>query len=101
MRHWQHQLGLLTGSTIQPDWTPPAFDRWRLVERTHLNPGSPGGEAWLMAFEPVDHTPAWVAGAEPGRDMSSRIIHRPRMALFVKPATALLGPTLGLLAARP
>ncbi len=62
VRHWQHQLGLLTGSTIQPDWTPPAFDHWRLVERTHLNPGSPGGEAWLMAFEPVDHTPEWVAG---------------------------------------
>lgn len=62
IRHWQHQLGLLTGSTVQPDWTPPAFDRWRLAERTHLNPGSPGGEAWLMAFEPVGHTPVWVAG---------------------------------------
>ncbi len=62
VRHWQHQLGLLTGSTVQPDWTPPAVDRWRLVERTHLNPGSPGGEAWLMAFEPLGHAPAWVAG---------------------------------------
>ncbi len=62
VRHWQHQLGLLTGSTIQPDWTPPAFDRWRLLERTHLNPGSPGGEAWLVAFEPVGHAPVWVAG---------------------------------------
>lgn len=62
VRHWQHQLGLLTGSTIQPDWTPPAFDRWRLAERTHLNPGSPGGEAWLMAFEPIGHAPVWVAG---------------------------------------
>jgi sulfite reductase (NADPH) flavoprotein alpha-component len=62
VRHWQHQLGLLTGSTVQPDWSPPAFDRWRLIERTHLNPGSPGGEAWLMAFEPVGHAPVWVAG---------------------------------------
>ena len=62
VRHWQHQLGLLTGSTVQPDWTPPAFDRWRLIERTHLNPDSPGGEAWLMAFEPIDHAPSWVAG---------------------------------------
>ena len=62
VRHWQHQLGLLTGSTLQPDWTPPAFDRWRLAERTHLNPGGPGGEAWLMAFEPVGHAPMWVAG---------------------------------------
>ncbi|MEY4555311.1 MAG: hypothetical protein RL093_430, partial [Pseudomonadota bacterium] len=24
--------------------------------------GSPGGEAWLMAFEPVGHAPVWVAG---------------------------------------
>ena len=62
VRHWQHQLALLTGSTVQADWTPPAYDRWRLVERTQLNPGSPGGEAWLLAFGPVDHAPAWVAG---------------------------------------
>lgn len=62
VRHWQHQLGLLTGSTTQADWTPPAYDRWTLVERRHLNPGSPGGEAWLLGFAPVDHDPAWVAG---------------------------------------
>jgi sulfite reductase (NADPH) flavoprotein alpha-component len=62
IRHWQHQLGVVTGHAIQADWTPPAYDRWRLVERTHLNPGSPGGEAWLLALEPVDHSPDWVAG---------------------------------------
>jgi sulfite reductase (NADPH) flavoprotein alpha-component len=62
VRHWQHQLGLLTGSTIQPDWTPPAYDRWILVERRHLNPGSPGGEAWLLGFAPEGHKPEWVAG---------------------------------------
>ena len=62
IRHWQHQLGLLTGHAIQADWTPPAYDRWRLTERIHLNPGSPGGETWRLAFEPLDHTPAWVAG---------------------------------------
>lgn len=62
LRHWQHQLAVVTGSSIPADWTPPALDRWRLVERTHLNPGSPGGEAWRLAFEPVDHAPVWVAG---------------------------------------
>uniref|UniRef100_UPI0025D935E3 flavodoxin domain-containing protein n=1 Tax=uncultured Brevundimonas sp. TaxID=213418 RepID=UPI0025D935E3 len=62
IRHWQHQLGQLTGHAVQADWTPPAYDRWRLVERTHLNPGSPGGETWRLAFEPVDHAPDWVAG---------------------------------------
>ncbi len=62
VRHWQHQLGLIAGTTVQPDWTPPALDRWRLAERTCLNPGSPGGEAWRLAFAPVDHAPEWVAG---------------------------------------
>ena len=62
IRHWQHQLGVVTGHAVEADWTPPAYDRWRLAGRTHLNPGSPGGEAWLLAFEPVDHAPAWVAG---------------------------------------
>jgi sulfite reductase (NADPH) flavoprotein alpha-component len=62
IRHWQHQLGVVTGHAVQADWTPPAYDRWRLAARTHLNPGSPGGEAWLLAFEPVDHSPTWVAG---------------------------------------
>lgn len=62
IRHWQHQLGLMIGATVQVDWTPPAYDRWTLVERRHLNPGSPGGEAHLLAFEPVDHAPVWRAG---------------------------------------
>ena len=62
IRHWQHQLGAVTGHAVQADWTPPAYDRWRLAARTHLNPGSPGGEAWLLAFEPIHHTPDWVAG---------------------------------------
>ena len=62
IRHWQHQLGVVTGHAVQADWTPPAYDPWRLVSRTHLNPGSPGGEAWLLAFEPIGHAPDWVAG---------------------------------------
>jgi len=62
VRHWQHQLNQLTGSTAAPDWTPPAYDRWRLVERTLLNAGSPGGEAYHLAFAPIDHAPDWAAG---------------------------------------
>ena len=62
IRHWQHQLNQITGSTSAPDWTPPAYDRWRLVERALLNAGSPGGEAWHLAFEPIDHAPDWAAG---------------------------------------
>ena len=62
IRHWQHHLALVTGSAVQADWTPPAYDRWRLAERRHLNPGSPGGAAYALAFEPVGHQPEWVAG---------------------------------------
>lgn len=62
VRHWQHQLNLITGATAAPDWTPPAYERWRLVERTLMNAGSPGGAAWHLALEPIDHAPDWAAG---------------------------------------
>ena len=62
IRHWQHQLNQITGSVTAPDWTPPAYDPWRLVERTLVNPGSPGGEAWHLAFEAAGETPVWSAG---------------------------------------
>ncbi|WP_428060301.1 sulfite reductase subunit alpha [Brevundimonas sp.] len=62
IRHWQHQLNQITVSVTAPDWTPPAYHPWRLVERTLVNPGSPGGEAWHLAFEAVGETPVWSAG---------------------------------------
>ena len=62
IRHWQHQLNQITGRTAAPDWTPPAYHPWRLVERALANPGGPGGEAWHLAFEAVGATPDWAAG---------------------------------------
>ena len=62
IRHWQHQLNQITGSVTAPDWTPPAYDPWRLVERTLINPGGPGGEAYHLAFESVGAAPDWSAG---------------------------------------
>jgi sulfite reductase (NADPH) flavoprotein alpha-component len=62
IRHWQHQLNQITGSVSTPDWAPAAFYPWRLVERTLVNPGSPGGAAYHLAFEPVGSGPDWVAG---------------------------------------
>ena len=62
IRHWQGELSRLTGSVAAPDWAPPAYADWRLVERRLLNPGSPGEGAWHLAFEPVDGALQWVAG---------------------------------------
>lgn len=79
--HWQHHLNQLTGAVTAPDWTPPAYQAWRLVERRLLNPGSPGGQAWALALAPIDHSPDWVAGdiAEigvPGPDGADTAGHR-------------------------
>ncbi|WGM30540.1 sulfite reductase subunit alpha [Brevundimonas sp. NIBR11] len=62
VRHWQGELRRLTGSVAAPDWAPPAYGDWRLVERRLLNPGSPGEGAWHLAFEPVDGVLQWTAG---------------------------------------
>lgn len=61
LRHWQGQLSLLTGVTDAPDWSRPAYGRWTLAERTLLNPGSPGGEAWHVRLAPTDGA-TWEAG---------------------------------------
>ncbi|MET3668028.1 sulfite reductase flavoprotein subunit alpha [Caulobacter sp. 1776] len=61
LRHWQGQLSLLTGVTDAPDWSRPAYGRWTLAERTLLNPGGPGGEAWHVRLVPTDDT-TWQAG---------------------------------------
>ena len=62
LRHWQQYLGVLGGNSEMPDWTTPAYRRWRLAERLHLNPDSPGGAAFHLGLVPVDDMPDWQAG---------------------------------------
>lgn len=63
LRHWQHHLGAISGKADLPDWSPPAYGRWRLAERRLLNPGSLGGPCYHLALEPVEAEAAgWVAG---------------------------------------
>lgn len=63
LRHWQHHLGLLTGRSDLPDWEPPTYRPWRLIERTHLNPGSQGDPCFHLVLTPPDETDAlWQAG---------------------------------------
>ncbi|SFS05013.1 sulfite reductase (NADPH) flavoprotein alpha-component [Dyella sp. OK004] len=62
LRHWQHHLGLLSGANDLPDWQPPQYQRWQLIERHLLNPGSAGGACFHLALRPLDGELAWEAG---------------------------------------
>lgn len=78
LRHWQHHIGQISGVTDQPDWTIPRYERWRLIERTLLNPGSVGGGAFLLSIAaPASTAPRWVAGdiAEIGPRQSQQAVH--------------------------
>jgi sulfite reductase (NADPH) flavoprotein alpha-component len=63
LRHWQHHVAQLAGVTMQPDWSRPAYQSWRLVERRLLNPGSVGGPCFHLALIPEDPVQLrWHAG---------------------------------------
>lgn len=63
LRHWQAQLGALSGSSAAPDWVPPDYGRWRLTQRAHLNPGSAGLPAFHVVLDPLAAADlAWQAG---------------------------------------
>lgn len=63
LRHWQHHVAHMAGTTGLADWTRPAYQRWRLGERMLLNPGSEGAPCYHIALEPLDATHLkWQAG---------------------------------------
>lgn len=63
LRHWQHHLGVLSGRTDLPDWTPPRYETWRLRARRETNPGSIGGACFVLELVPGEGAlPAWRAG---------------------------------------
>jgi sulfite reductase (NADPH) flavoprotein alpha-component len=63
LRHWQHHVAQLSGVTTQPDWSRPAYQPWRLLERRLLNRGSVGGPCFHLALAPEDATLlSWQAG---------------------------------------
>lgn len=41
LRHWQYEVGRFGGLSDLPDWTPPAYEPWRLHSRRQANAGSP------------------------------------------------------------
>ena len=63
LRNWQHQLSVLSASPDLPDWETPRYERWRLVERRLVNPGSAGDPCFHLVLTP-DHAAnlQWQAG---------------------------------------
>ena len=78
LRHWQQLLGQLGGNASElPDWSPAEYQPWTLLQREHLNPGSPGGPVyWLRLQPPADANAQWQAGdiAEIGPQHASHTV---------------------------
>ncbi len=51
LRHWQQQLGQLTGNTSIADWHPAEYQNWTLIERRLLNKGSAGHAVYLIRLQ--------------------------------------------------
>lgn len=62
LRHWQHHLSVLTGDTDLPDWQTPGYERWRLLGRECVNPGSQGAPVFRVALAPVAGQADWLPG---------------------------------------
>ncbi len=76
LRHWQTQLGLLTGVHDAADWNPPSYQAWQLTERHLLNAGSAGGAVYHLKLQATQSHAGWQAGdiAEVGPRNSEQAI---------------------------
>jgi sulfite reductase (NADPH) flavoprotein alpha-component len=63
LRHWLHQLSVLSNSPDLPDWAAPHYHRWTLSARHHVNPGSAGDACFHIELRPQTGASAtWQAG---------------------------------------
>ncbi len=64
LSQWRTHLMDITGTDELPEWLPPRFDEWQLVQRELLNPGSAGAPMYDLRLAPADHSarPDWQAG---------------------------------------
>lgn len=63
LRHWQHQLSVLSNSPDLPDWEAPRYERWRLTARQLINPGSAGDACFHLELQPqAEANATWQAG---------------------------------------
>ncbi|KAA0964218.1 sulfite reductase flavoprotein subunit alpha [Pseudomonas sp. ANT_H12B] len=61
LRHWQQQLGQLTGQTPVDTWQAPRYDNWTLTRRELLNPDSTSSGVYLLGLT-APTTSSWLAG---------------------------------------
>ena len=97
LRHWQHQLGVISGATDQPDWTAPRYARWRLAARRLLNEGSSGGPCFHVELVPENAGDAhWQAGdvAEIGPRNAARDVEAVLAAANLAGSTLFEGETV-------
>jgi sulfite reductase (NADPH) flavoprotein alpha-component len=63
LRHWQHQLSLITGITTAADWQSPSYELWRIHKRRLLNPSDPEHACFHLELRPRDDRKrTWLAG---------------------------------------
>ncbi|WP_372014754.1 sulfite reductase subunit alpha [Pseudoxanthomonas sp. 10H] len=95
LRHWQYEVGRVGGLADLPDWTPPAYEPWRLEARVMLNPGGPGAPVHDLALVP-EHgpLPRWTAGdiAEIGPRHAPHHVHAWLDAAGLDPDARIVGP---------
>jgi sulfite reductase (NADPH) flavoprotein alpha-component len=61
LKHWQQQLGELTGSRPAAAWKAPDYASWTLSQRELLNPGSVGSKVFMLGLTSGAGT-GWEAG---------------------------------------
>ena len=62
LRHWQQQLGHISGRSDFTDWQPAVYQPWELQSRILLNPGSQGAPVYQLILQPLGAMPPWQAG---------------------------------------
>lgn len=62
LRHWQQQLGQLSGQRDFVDWLPAAYQGWTLNERRCLNPGSAAPPVFELSLHSELDEANWQAG---------------------------------------
>lgn len=77
LRHWQYQLGAISGQTDLPDWDRPSYQRWQLQARACLNPAGCAGPVFHLRLQALEGQPDWRSGdiAEIGPRLPLAAVH--------------------------